>query len=74
MLYSDRCGKLLVAAEENVKCIDTIGAGDSFAAGIFECIAEWKRPERMCKRGKPIWRRGGSAYWSDYMAEVMWLK
>ena len=63
-----------IAAEENVKCIDYNRSRRQLCGGIFECIAEWKRRERMCKRGKPIWRRGGSAYWSDCMAEIMWLK
>ncbi len=66
--------KCWIAAEENVNCIDTTGAGDSFAAGISECTVGWKRCEKMCERGKPLWRRGGSAYRSDCMAEWWTLR
>ena len=43
--------KYWVDAEKNVECIDTTGAGDSFAAGFLNALLDDKTVEKCAKNG-----------------------
>ena len=60
--------KCWIAAEENVKCIDTTGAGDSFAAGFLNALLDGKGVKRCAKEGN---RYGAEAV--QHIGATAWL-
>ena len=57
-----------MAAEENVNCIDTTGAGDSFAAGFLNALLDGKGVKRCAKEGN---RYGAEAV--QHIGATAWL-
>lgn len=60
--------KCWIAAEENVNCIDTTGAGDSFAAGFLNALLDGKGVKRCAKEGN---RYGAEAV--QHIGATAWL-
>lgn len=60
--------KCWISAEENVKCIDTTGAGDSFAAGFMNVLLEGKDVIECAKEGN---RYGAEAV--QHVGATAWL-
>lgn len=60
--------KRWIAAEENVNCIDTTGAGDSFAAGFLNALLDGKGVKRCAKEGN---RYGAEAV--QHIGATAWL-
>ena len=58
-----------IAAEENVKCIDTTGAGDSFAAGFLNALLNGKGVRECAKEGN---RYGAEAV--QHIGATTWLR
>ena len=58
-----------IAAEENVKCIDTTGAGDSFAAGFLNALLNGKGLKECAKEGN---RYGAEAV--QHIGATTWLR
>jgi len=58
-----------IAAEENVKCIDTTGAGDSFAAGFLNALLNGKGVKECAKEGN---RYGAEAV--QHIGATAWLR
>ena len=60
--------KCWIPAEENVKCIDTTGAGDSFAAGFMNALLEGKDVIECAREGN---RYGAEAV--QHVGATAWL-
>ena len=60
--------KCWIAAEENVNCIDTTGAGDSFAAGFLNALLDGNGVKRCAKEGN---RYGAEAV--QHIGATAWL-
>ncbi len=60
--------KCWIAAEENVNCIDTTGAGDSFAAGFLNALLDGKDVIECAKEGN---RYGAKAV--QHVGATTWL-
>lgn len=60
--------KCWIAAEKNVECIDTTGAGDSFAAGFMNALLDEKDVIECAKEGN---RYGAEAV--RYVGATTWL-
>ena len=60
--------KCWIAAEENVNCIDTTGAGDSFAAGFLNALLNGKGVKECAKEGN---RYGAEAV--QHIGATAWL-
>ena len=61
--------ELWVAPEERVTCVDTTGAGDSFAAGFIKEISENKTVEEAIETANECGSRS-----CEYIGTTTWLE